>query len=291
MKKTNPFSRLKRIFSGRGEPYDTLMDRQVSIGSHSLHVFCLGRGSPPLVIDTGLGEICAAWQPLQRRLAELTRVFAYDRAGYGESAPGSLPRHSRVAAEDLRLLLEKAGVEPPFLLLGHSLGALNLQVFAGLYPQDTAGLLLLDPPPLEWICGRAFPELAALAEEEVRKMKAAAEEAAHSHDAQQQAKAAFYTVLASEQAELLNSSARQAEALASFGDLPLFVLASTQPNPNFGAAAEAFQSFWIEQSRGLAAKSTRGEFILAPNSSHHIHLDAPDLVVNAVQRALALVRS
>lgn len=275
---------VRSLFAPRRTPHEDLFDRQVSIGSHSLHVFCLGRGSPAVVIDTGFGETCAAWEPLQRQIARWTQAFAYDRAGYAESSPGPLPRHSRMAAEDLHLLLEKAGLTPPYVLLGHSLGALNLQVFASLYPSDTAGMVLLDPPPLGWINGEGFPELATLARQETENLKDAARQAALSADPAEHAKTAFYAMLVSEHGELLGSSARQAADITSFGSLPLVVLASTRPNPKFSMSAEAFQQYWIEQSRALAAKSTRGSFVLAQDSSHHIHLDAPKLVLDAVRR-------
>ena len=65
--------------------------------------------------------------------------------------------------------------------------------------------------------------------------------------------------------------------------MPLTVIASTKPNPQFGALAEAFQRFWIAQSAELAVESTRGVFIPAEGSSHHVHLDAPQLVLDAVR--------
>ena len=81
------------------------IDRQVSVGTHALHLYCQGRGNPTVVIDTGSGETYESWMPLIGKLAQETRVCAYNRAGYGQSEPGPLPRdsggggHSRRASQ------------------------------------------------------------------------------------------------------------------------------------------------------------------------------------------------
>ena len=85
----------------------------------------------------------------------------------------------------------------------------------------------------------------------------------------------------------LTEGAAQATAIESYGDTPLVVVGSGQPNPGFGEAAKEFQRFWIAQSQALAARSTQGTFVLAPESSHHLHVDAPDVVLEAVRQVLA----
>jgi hypothetical protein len=84
--------------------------------------------------------------------------------------------------------------------------------------------------------------------------------------------------------------AAQIAAIESFGDLPLVVVGSGQPNPTFGEAAQAFQQLWIEQNRALAARSTRGAFLLAAESGHHLQVDAPDVVFDAIQQVLDQVK-
>jgi pimeloyl-ACP methyl ester carboxylesterase len=269
-------------------PLDSrLLDRQVDIGTHSLHLRCTGTGTPAVVIDVGAGESYTSWQSLQEQLARDVRVCLYARAGYDGSEPGPLPRHSRQVARELKLLLEHAGIPGPYLLVGHSLGGVNVQVFAADYPERVAGLVLLDPTPLRWLTGEEFPELRALFEQQTREMAAAAAAMADSADPETRARAGFLKMLASEHAELLGASGRQAAAIRTFGDLPLTVIASGQPNPMFGAAAQPFQDFWIEQSRSLAQKSTAGAFILAAASGHQIHQDAPAQVVAAIRAMLA----
>lgn len=260
------------------------VDKMVDIGTHSLHIYCIGEGSPTVVIDVGVGESYTTWQSVQEQISHETRVCAYDRAGYGQSEPGPLPRDSAREADELRRLLQNAGIKGPYLLVGHSLGAINAQVFASNYPNLVAGAVLLDPPPLGWLAGDAFPELRSMYEQQAAAFKSQSEALCSSPDPKVKAEASFYALLASEMTELLKGSAQRLAAIESFGDIPLTVIASTEPNSNFGDSAQAFQQFWIAQSGELAKKSTHGAFIRAEGSSYHIHLDAPQLVLDTVHK-------
>lgn len=260
------------------------MDQLVDIGTHSLHIRCTGKGHPVVVIDTGVGDTSERWQDFQTRVAQITRVCTYDRAGYGTSEPGPLPRHSQREADELKLLLENADIKEPYVLVGHSLGGLNAQVFAARYPDQVAGLILLDPTPLPFISGQAFPELYRMFEQQAAELRQVAEAARKSSDAEAQAKADYLEAVASEHAALIAESASQVAAIVSFGDLPLIVIGSGKPNPVFGEQAEAFQQFWIEQNRALALRSTNGAFVLAQESSHYLHEDAPDVVLDAIRQ-------
>lgn len=275
------------ILSSCAGPSAGPSDRDVDIGTHKLHVFYAGRGTPTVIIDTGITETYEGWMPLIGTLSAETRVVAYERAGYGRSEPGPLPRDSRRTAGELHALLEKAGVEGPYLLLGHSLGGLNMQIFADLYPQEVAGAVLLDPPPLDWLIGKSFPELREMFFGQARQFAAAAEEARGSTDPGAKKRAGFFDMIASESTSMMDLSAKQAAAIRSFGDLSLVVIAATRPNPLFGEPAEAYQRFWIEQSELLSKKSTRGRFLRAEGSGHHIHLDAPQVVLEAVRAVLS----
>lgn len=260
------------------------MDKKVSIGTHSLHIRCIGKGSPTVVIDTGIGDTMERWQDFQSRAAEITRVCTYDRAGYGSSEPGPLPRTSQREADEMKQMLEKAHVKAPYVLVGHSLGGLNMQVFAGQYPDLVAGLILLDPAPLPFITGQVFPELYRMLEQQTAELQRTVEAMRQSTDAEAQAKANYLEAVASENAELISESASQVAAIESFGDIPLIVIGSGKPNPAFGAEAKAFQQFWIEQDLKLAIKSTNGRFGLVPESSHYIHEDAPEVVLDAIRK-------
>jgi pimeloyl-ACP methyl ester carboxylesterase len=190
----------------------------------------------------------------------------------------------------LKLLLENAGVEGPYVLVGHSLGGLNAQVFADLYPDLAAGAVLLDPPPLGFITGESFPDLYQMAEQETAGLLAVAENARAATDPEEKARATYFQTLASEHAMMMADSADQVTAIGSFGDMPLIVLASGEPNPAFGDSAEAFQQFWNQQSQELATKSAKGVYILAEESGHNLYADAPDQVLDAVRQVVQEAR-
>ncbi|MBN1371103.1 MAG: alpha/beta hydrolase [Anaerolineaceae bacterium] len=267
------------------------VSQSYNIGTHSLHLECVGSGSPVVIIDVGAGDSYQSWAAIMGHLAGTTTVCSYDRAGYGQSEPGPLPRHSLQVANELRALLQAAALPGPYILVGHSLGAVNMQVFAAQYPDVTAGLILLDPTPLGWLLdGSTFPELTAQFEAQAQELNAQAEALLRSENAADQAQGASLQALASEHSELFGESASQAADIASFGDLPLIVINSAQPNPDFGASADAFQQFWIEQSQALAQKSSTGRFVLAEDSGHMIYEDSPGTIIIAVRDMREKVR-
>ncbi|XXF78598.1 alpha/beta hydrolase [Myxococcaceae bacterium GXIMD 01537] len=117
----------------------------VEVGNHRLHLHCLGAGSPTVVLEVDAGRSSLDWALVQPELARTTRVCAYDRAGLGWSDPGPGPRTSRRIADELHALLMRAGISGPYVLVGHALGGHHVRVFAGRYPRDVVGLVLVDP--------------------------------------------------------------------------------------------------------------------------------------------------
>jgi pimeloyl-ACP methyl ester carboxylesterase len=262
----------------------------VDVGTHRLHLRRESAGSPAVIIDVGIGDQSENWAPLCERLADRTLVCTYDRAGYGSSEPGPLPRDSGQIATELRTLLERAGIPGPYVLVGHSLGGLNMEVFAGEFPEDVAGLVLLDPPPLSWIRGERYPELRQLAEGMTQQWRDTADARAESADPREREQAAFLRVLASEHEQMFGASAEQAGDISSFGDIPVVVIASGRANPMFGDVAEEYQQYWVEQSRRLAEKSTNGRFVFAEESSHNLYVDEPELVLENILSVVSEVR-
>src|SRR6185312_2683799 len=110
-----------------------------------LHVSCVGGGAPTVVLESGLGLPMTVWSKVQPRLAPHFRVCAYDRAGYGTSDPGPMPRDASHVATDLASLLEAERLPPPYVLVGHSLGGEFVRLFAAEHPDQVVGLVLVDP--------------------------------------------------------------------------------------------------------------------------------------------------
>ncbi len=271
------------LLIGCATPEDEPIDQLIDIGTHKLYLTCQGSGRPVVVIDTAFGDTYLNWSSIIREISQSTRVCTYDRAGYGQSEPGPLPRNSQREAEELHTLLQNAGIRSPFLLVGHSLGGLNLQIFTANYPDQVAGLVLVDPPPLGWFSEGAFPQLTQLLEHETASLWQAVEAARTADDPEQVSQADYIEALASEQEQMLMSSGPQAAAIDTFEALPLVVIAATEPNPQFGDQAAAFQEFWIKQNEALLSKSSNSKFVLAEGSSHMINRDAPELIIDAIQ--------
>jgi pimeloyl-ACP methyl ester carboxylesterase len=114
------------------------------IGGRSLHMHCTGSGSPTVVLEGGLGEMSSNWARIAPAAAETTRVCAYDRAGQGWSDDADKPEDGLAVARDLHALLAAAGESGPIVLVGHSTGGVYAMTYAARYPDDVAGLVLLD---------------------------------------------------------------------------------------------------------------------------------------------------
>lgn len=106
---------------------------------------------PTIVFQSGLGDDQTVWLGVLQRLGKQASSFSYDRPGYGASAATSMARDPCHIAQEQRVLLKSAGVKPPYILVGHSLGGLYEYTYAQLYPEEVAGLVLLDPThPQHW---------------------------------------------------------------------------------------------------------------------------------------------
>jgi pimeloyl-ACP methyl ester carboxylesterase len=116
----------------------------VDVGGYSLHINCVGQGSPTVVLDAGSGLFSAQWVRVQRGVSGTTRVCAYDRAGMGWSQMGPDPRDAKQITSELHTLLSKGGIEGPYVLVGHSLGGLSMLTYANRYPDGVAGVVLVD---------------------------------------------------------------------------------------------------------------------------------------------------
>jgi pimeloyl-ACP methyl ester carboxylesterase len=126
----------------------------VDAGGFRLHLYCLGEqapGAPTVILENGLGATSATWARVQPEVARSARVCAYDRAGAGWSDPSRAPRDAQAMAGELHSLLQAAGIPGPYVLVGWSFGGLVVRVFAGQYPDEVAGLVLVDSShPDQW---------------------------------------------------------------------------------------------------------------------------------------------
>ena len=154
-RKSRLFTALLPCLTGIGSLYQAIAARRdqrnfpppgslVEINDCRLHLQTAGHGLPSVVLESGLGGMSSAWGWVQPETAKFSSVVSYDRAGLGWSGPDSAPKTATLAARRLRALLQKSGVRPPYVLVGHSMGGLLVRVFAHLFPDEVAGMVLLD---------------------------------------------------------------------------------------------------------------------------------------------------
>jgi len=135
--------------------------RLIDVGGFRLHLHAAGPSAPVVVFDAALGGSSVSWTYVQRDVVTSARTVTYDRAGFGWSDAGPLPRTAGRIAEELHRLLHTADERPPYLLVGHSFGGLVMRIFAQRYRAETAGLVLVDPAhPEDWV--RPAPKEQAL---------------------------------------------------------------------------------------------------------------------------------
>jgi pimeloyl-ACP methyl ester carboxylesterase len=128
--------------------------RFADIGGRRLHLVVAGEdlGGPTVILDAGMISFSSNWAWIQPEVAKVTKVVSYDRAGLGWSDPGPRPRDAGQSARELRAALQNLGIAGPFVLAGHSYGGLAIRAFAAVYPDDVAGMVLVDGShPDQWV--------------------------------------------------------------------------------------------------------------------------------------------
>jgi pimeloyl-ACP methyl ester carboxylesterase len=285
--------------------------KSVDIGGFSLNLDCTGAGSPTVILESGLGAPAAGWSLVQPDVAKFTRVCSYDRAGYGWSDPSPLPRTSLAIAKELHALLLNAGVAPPYTLVGHSFGGFNVRVYAGQYPDEVSGVVLVDsshedqkarmPAKLrEWSEARQVRRLEPFIPLLIR-LGIARLVLRHQFDTvkipQPMKDELRYLSLQPQfvhavvaESLAFDASAQQAHAAGTLGDKPLIVLTAGRSLdlPEMPAAEmQAFRAVWVNELQpSLARLSTRGQRIMVEQSDHLIPLDQPQAIVSAIRQVM-----
>ncbi len=116
----------------------------IDVGGFKMHIYCVGKGSPTVILEALSGGFSSYWAWVQPEVAKQVRVCTYDRAGFGWSESDSEPESPQRTAHNLHTLLTNAGIEGPFVMVGHSKGGIYVREYAALYPRDVVGLVLLD---------------------------------------------------------------------------------------------------------------------------------------------------
>jgi pimeloyl-ACP methyl ester carboxylesterase len=294
----------ENISEARDRRFNPMPGRRVDVGGFKMHIDCTGAGTPSVILDSGLGDAFVSWRKVQPAISKFAYVCSYDRAGLGYSDSSSRPRTSQVIAEELHALLHAAGIDPPYVLVGHSMGGYDVRLFASLYRSEVAGMVLVDashpdqenrfPPEiknmegtelresefLEFTTPFGLPRLLDLCDDNA--VVRAAECNFHS------AREGVAEIKA------FRESAAQAASTGSLGDMLLAVL-SHDPDKRLADlspdVAKPVNEAWETMQEELARLSTRGTQTIAKGSSHYIQIDRPEIVIDAVRNVVNQTRA
>jgi pimeloyl-ACP methyl ester carboxylesterase len=296
----------------------------VDVGGRRLHLNIAGQGGPVVVLEAGIAASSLSWALVAKRVAEFTTVVTYDRAGFGWSDPAPHSSTALDCARDLAMLLERTEIPGPLLLVGHSFGGLIARIFAQTYPEQTAGLVLVDPLcRKEWreadeprkrmlargvLLSRRGELLARLGivgfalkllmsgSRTIPKLLARASAGRGAGVTERLAGEVrkmppeLWTAVAAHWSE-----ARCFHAMAnSLESLPVSVAQIDEDRslgdlPAVVLSAASANPQAMEEHEHDARLSTRGEHTVVPGSGHWMLLDAPDAVAEAIGRAMSLV--
>jgi pimeloyl-ACP methyl ester carboxylesterase len=276
--------------------------RLVDVGGYQLKINCTGQGSPTVVLEAGLSGVSVEWKRVQPEIARFSRVCSYDRAGYGGSDAGPMPRTSAQIAQELHALLQRAGEAPPYLLVGSSFGGYSVRVFNGKYPDEVIGIVLADATqedqykllPAGW--RQIYKSMLNRYRKQARwapfyidlgvarlTLRLQGDVGDESYLILQ----AKYLRARASELEMIETSAEQARAADHIADKPLIVLTGGKNSDQMGLSQQDFDDFrriWVDELQArLAHLSTKGKQIIVPDSGHDIPSDRPDTIVNAVR--------
>lgn len=281
------------------------------MNGYSLHLYCVGNGSPVVILESGLNDSWLSWYKVQPSVARFTRVCSYDRASVGWSDARPEPPDSRNIALHLNSLLKNAGVKPPYVLVGHSIGGIHVRVYQNIYPNDVVGLVLVDSAHRDQM--KRFPQplmkWAVLQKLEFKLWKLSMRFsiprfAKICGDGPAEIRDALRTVecdtrwaeTQEAEANYFDSSADEGRRTGSLGSMPLVVV-SRDPDKTalpgiIGAdLAKQTELAWRQMQEDLSHLSTRGSRVVAKGSTPYVQLQRPALVIDAIHIAVDASRN
>ncbi|MDP3532224.1 MAG: alpha/beta hydrolase [Alphaproteobacteria bacterium] len=300
----------------------------VDIGNGlKLYAYCSGpvnTKGPTVILDGGMNGTHASWMLVQRELSKFTRTCSYDRAGHGLSDSGPKPRTSKKNADELNKLLDKSNIPGPYVLVGHSFGGMNVRTFAVLYPQNVAGIVLVEavhedqrsemdvlpwPKPkfndsVREFMQKYFPIWSFLDykksyEEYPRKEPYTQEEWDYIVALQTSYK--HYMSIGFEAQAISQSSLELKGLNKNLGDKPIFVITAGKDSRIFDenkvydndediTYAKIFtkgKNIMLRLHKNFLEHSTQSKHIIADNSEHGVPDQQPELIVKVILEVLS----
>jgi pimeloyl-ACP methyl ester carboxylesterase len=306
-------------------PEPTPLGKMIDLGGYRIHLYCTGGGRQTVVLSPGGGDFSFAWYLVQQRLQSSARVCSYDRAGSAWSDPGPQPLTLRQEAYELELALRLSGETGPYTLVGHSIGGLVVRTFAEGYPNETAGIVLVDAPSPDSTMGYygrlvRVRDLAKRTIPSIQTMKMSPPVPISDREREQAPKYKSQTIHAPFDrlppeiqklqlwAQMLPPRVAQNEKDDyapeewqflyelqqfghPFGNMPLITMIGMQEAEDRpgSISEEEWHTLYqekIEQKRAFQTLSTNSKVVEVHDAGHSIHLEDPDAVVSAIHEVM-----
>ena len=269
--------------------------RMIDVGCYKLHMIDEGQNhnGPTVIVETGSGETSLGWRSVQQEIAKFTRVITYDRAGYGSSDASPLARTSENIIKELHTMLRNANISGPYVLVGHSFGGLNMQLFANTYSNEVAGVVLVDS-----LNEKDFQKTSVTLYENsmnyVMKSKKIMESyfgikrlmsdlGIHKIKAMR-LPTKFAVSDINERSHFVDDAEQLRQVDQSLADKPLIVISAGKPWP--GEENADLNSVWPKLQADLVTKSSHGKQMIAEHSGHRINVEQPEIIIEAVREMI-----
>lgn len=218
-----------------------------------------GRGKPTVILESGLGDGMGTWSTLFRQIEEISQVFAYNRAGYRKSHSENSQRDGCTIVEELRELLAVANVNPPYLLVGHSMGGTYMELYARIYPDEVAGVVFVDSRHADFT--RRCQEANVSLDDPSAKLTVLLPAGA-----KRELKAGDLTM-------------RQVHESPPFPAIPVAVLTGM----NKPSEGDKFREIWLSTQTDLAGLSPLSKHIICQACGHYLHHENAVAVLKAIR--------
>ena len=239
------------------------MPQHIDVGGHRLRTLVTGKEDGPVVVFECHGEAPLEWwSRVHPEVARFARCVSYDHAGFHGSEPGPKPRDARRIARELRAALRSAELPPPYLLVGHSFGGPYARVFADLYRDETAGLVLVDPTQEEFIAwlGKKYPKFNRISREEL-------------------------------ESESEWGCAMASLAQARNAPLPSVPVTLITASKTGGPLRMRLVPNWVQSHKTWINALPHGRHIITERSTHSVPYEEPRLIVEVIRQMLAEVKA
>jgi pimeloyl-ACP methyl ester carboxylesterase len=215
----------------------------------------------PVVFENGLGGRMEWWKKVLPEISNDITTFAYNRPGYGNSDPVSTPRDGSHIVDELRALLHGKGLRPPYILVGHSLGGLYMQLFARRYPEEVGALILVDSTHPQQLDGEGALERQSFLARGILGV--------------------LVIGAAKDELDLLPQTGKQVIDLPTLSNKPVFVLSASKPLDEKSKVADD-----ANEKRKDIARLYPGSKQIWVDSGHAIPLEKPESVISAIREVL-----